>query len=560
MAPSEFFVRYTGPRLFPEEPFRQWMHALVRAGVFLGIALLFFSFEFSTVGDAEIQLLLSGVSLDTAPNGQVPHLHFFWGCALAWLYGAKGGVAWFGLLLCMAHWLGIAAAWLALQRIGGGAWRSGMFWLAMFFLEWPFLQQLQLSTSAFVLAQGSLLLLRTSDESDRRSWQGFGISGALFAGAALLYWEAAFLSALIALPLFLVRETDRWAPRVMLAALLLALPFLVGLSDFWLDNGSDPTASGVRSALLEYRDPRYAWTPDNAPRFAQAGWSENDYRLYQAGFAADTSVFGDRSLIRLKEAMASAEATPLSVRMDRGLDVLRQMPPAVERCCLLFLLLVPAVPAEEKRRRALALTILSALAVAWVLSGWFRLPDYLFVPISAWPVLAGLWLTPPLQIFGGCNRIFVTLVALWCAFYGVRTAKEGSRGTLAEYRRWRTSLERLDPRTDRLYLTTGDYHLRTVLPLKRPGDPLIARFMALNAGPLSAGPQWDGQLASFGIRNLHREIAERPDVLWLLPTSAEEFRRLYETFLSEHYGIQAQLISEWEDPSTGMAAWRVQKK
>jgi hypothetical protein len=236
------------------------------------------------------------------------------------------------------------------------------------------------------------------------------------------------------------------------------------------------------------------------------------------------------------------------------------MPPAVERCCLLFLLLVPAVPAEEKRRRALALTILTVLAVAWVLSGWFRLPDHLFVPLAAWPVLAGLWLTPPLQIFGGCNRIFVTLVALWCAFYGVRTAKEGSRESLAEYGRWRSSLERLDPRTDQLYLTTGEYHLRTVLPLKRPADPLLARFRALNVGPHSVGPQWDGQLASFGIRNLHKEIAERPDVLWLLPVSAEEFRRRYEVFLSEHYGFQAQLISEWEDPSTGMAAWRVQKK
>jgi hypothetical protein len=561
MAPSSVFVQYTGPRIFPEHPVRQWLHALVRSGIFVGLAVLFFTIGYQTGTDSANQLVLSGISVAPEPDGRVEHLHPAIGYLLAQLCRLNAEVSWYALTLVLAHWLGIASAWLALQRIGGGAWRGGVFWLLMFFVEWPFLQDLQLTTSSFVLAQGAVLLLRTADDPRERPWSYLLVPIGLFAGAALLRWESAFLSALVALPLFFFREEKNWAKRLWLGALLLAISFAMGLRGLSLDFGKDryeTEARGVRAAIVDYADHRYAWTTDNAPRFARAGWTQNDHHLYRMGFAADTSVFGPGALLRLKTAMSSAEGTPLSVRLQRALDVFRAMPPHVERSCLLFLLLVPSVPSEERRRTFVG-SIFLVLASAMVLSGWFHLPDHIFQPLFAWPVLAGLWLTPPLRIMGGCYRVIVTVAALWCAFYGVRTAKAASGKTESDYHRWRASLERLDPWPDQLYLTTGDYLHRVALPFKRPGDPLLKRFKTLDLGPLSDWPAGQRQLQAFGIRHLHAEIVSRTNILLLVPTTDQELRDRYLVFLSEHYGHSAQLVRVWDDPQTGMGAWRVQK-
>ena len=565
MDPSSVFVQYTGPRFFPENPVRQWLHALVRAGVFVLLGQWFFTASYPELLDAENQLLAAGVSLVPGTEPGLARLHPCLGWVFGWLYGLHSGTAWYALGLSLCHWLGISAAWLAIQRTGGGAWRSGAFWLVMLFVEIPFLQNPELGTSAFVLAQGAVLLLYTPGLPNRRpAWHGrFLTPFLLFVLSALFCWEAALLSAAVALPLCFAGETEQKKPRWWLCAGLLLLPLAMGI----FLRGEAPgrvlrqhRTAIARKDLTGHRNSRYAWTADNAPRFARTGWNEHDHWLFQKGFSADPTVFGDSALIRVETALSEAEAPSLGSRVGRAFEVFSQMPPSIERRSLLFLLLIPSVPAAGRRRWALTGSILLAAGACMVLLGRFHLPQGLFEALFAFPILAGLWLTPPLQILGGCYRVFVTIAALWCAFFGVRTARDNSRQTASEYLRWHAGLERLDPRPEQLYLVSDELLRHVALPFKRPEDPLLRRFRAI---PLHAAPDGNAfrrQLGAFGIGNLHAEIADRPNVLLLVPIADVELRDRYLVFLREHYGLRAQLERVWEDPQTGMGAWRVRRE
>lgn len=229
MAVSSVFINYSGPSLFPEDAFRQWIHALVRAGIFVAVALFFLTPAFQTSDDTESQLALSGLSLSPEPNGHLRYTHAVFGQLLAILYRLNNCFPWYAMYLYSAHLVGIAAAWLALQRIGGGPWRGGVFWLLLLFVELPFLQHLQFTTAAFILAQGALLLLRTAEQAPDRRLADLVLPLLLFSVAAMIRWEAALLSAIVSLPIFYAERPELWRRRILLALVMLSLPVLLRL-------------------------------------------------------------------------------------------------------------------------------------------------------------------------------------------------------------------------------------------------------------------------------------------------------------------------------------------
>jgi hypothetical protein len=504
----------------------------------LGFAVFFLALDpvFDVPDDPFIMFVLDGFFYGE-PDYHTIYISTLLTRGLAQLYAWLPDLSWYGVTVYGLHFAAVVV-WLSLfLRQRRAPVEIVLLLLAAFALTLPMLLEVTYSSAA--LAAGAMgIFLHFERSGEAGSGPGTPILAGAMLGFACLVRDAVAPALLLpAIPMLAFR-----ARRVPLRrhALALAVFLTLILGGRWSDSlayaPSDWQAYLHRFALCFelHATPRIESTPELVALAAEAGWSENDLRLFTGFIYADPEVYSESSLSALVEGTAglSWARNPLRAARDRiigdhSIEVL-----------LILLHLVILVPRMKRRDRWIALLLAAGFgAGALYLAMFQRFPSRLALPIT-WMVVSWLVSAPHEQretlgwIRNPRTRRVVgrSLAALLIAVPLVEIVSE-DRELREERELFLSSLQRqAEVAPNPVVIAFGELPFDLLSPMTTPGD--LPRFDYVGVGWRVHSPPYDAHLEKLGIENVYLAPLERDDVFLAI---REDVYPLYQEFVREHY-------------------------
>lgn len=532
----------------PERAHRKALAASVVLSAGLLASALAFLDPFLTNDGAVMAMVASGTGLALQPDEHLVFTSVLLGRVLAALARRAPDVPWYGLHLLALQavsWTGLFYARLARDLTPRG---FALCVLAFGTVGLGVLVNLQFTSTAFLaVAAGACLWLQAVRDEGAR---GRGIAAAAVAlmllGSLERFDPFALLFAIAgAIGLGLARLRP---PRAFLAIGGAALALALGAHAY--DQRAYQRDPGWRAfrefipLLPEITDYGRASQggPALAPALAQAGWTENDHRLFMQWFHADPDVY---SADRLRRLLAAAPATPVSERLVHGVGRLRRVAanPAVW-AVLLALPLVVGPRAPRATWAAVVSALLSAGVAALLLAAFRKSAPQVYVPLFAFPLLLGLALGPVSR--GGARRALealrVALAAAGLVASALHQWREGRDERARSEALW-TRYEPLLRSPDRLVVAWyNGFPFEVVRPLASPARLRSLRLVSL--GWSQRTPLSGSMLVAFGSADLVDALADPRTVLLGPPPAPAMLTR----FAAEHRGLRLAFEPEQAEP------------
>jgi len=499
-----------------------------------------------------------GVGTDLAPSEFIGYSNPAWGFLFKVLFTHFPGVPWYGLALLGVQFLSLGALLYALilsPRPGpkAAAWVAA--YLGVFT---TFFIGLQYTVTSILAAQCAFLLMislwRNGGPSPNRA--GWAVAGFLLVASSLIRLDGLLLAAFAALPLFYYswRQADPSARRALRArklallipVLLIAAGALYGrlwyaLTPGWADfNRFDHQ----RLELQDYRiDPYNAQTK---PFFDEAGWSENDYRMFKEWYFLDKNLYDARKMEKLAAHFPRFGSEGKPVTYHSLTEILgAYWPQTVLLYFLCFLLLAPS-----GRWVFLALQLAWVLAVLALMVYAARAPDRVVVPLLALPLMTALYFAgaPTPRPKGPKPKFPVWIGSVFLALLVILSLRTCAQlHFLNQHAQWgegllKQCMAQWNPPEDQLcVMWTFPYEDFNAL------DDLSAfrRLRLFELAVYQRSPNAQKMLDHFGIKDLFREMVDNPRVL--LVCTPEECG-YYRQYMREKYGLETVMEETFKCP------------
>jgi hypothetical protein len=535
------------------------------------LGILVFRPSYDTNDDPKMSFLVAGVVVSQTPDEHLVFTHFLIGLLLKRLYLWAPSVPWYGAYLFAVH----AAAHIALvyvlfrQRLGLRLFAAYLVYAAVVGLM--LLTSLQFTTTTFLVLQSGcmlgLLAFQRAAQGEAATARRLTFASVAFIFlAALIRWHVFMLFLSLAVPAACVLLwTHRREKRLIVKAAGVAgltLAGLVGLAH-------------LNTAYYE-RDPRWSdfysynelrarindlgwvyYSPETAHVFPQVGWSLNDFAMMQSWFYDDPAIYNAAKFQELLDAYPWQETMP---RQDRLSDLLTALAGDAHLIPILALLPLAAL-FLGRNQTALVTLLLSCLWVCAIVLVATLLrkppPARIYLPILSFPLglavfLEAVWPTSrrgkhplpteapsPLRPRGTSSarvRLAVQSACIALAGFGVveGVGRHYDRGQINAERSevFYRELESIAGDPDKLYISWG---ASFPIELLRPTDNLqwLANLRNLSWGWSQQCPFHDDMKLVFGLSDVARELADRPDVMLICDPVCLP---LLATYIREHHG------------------------
>ncbi|MEX0978469.1 MAG: hypothetical protein WDZ48_06440 [Pirellulales bacterium] len=552
----------------------------------LAISFVALQPSYDTCDDVFMTMFASGQGLASAPDEHLVFSNVLIGHLLKRLYTAWPQIPWYGCYLLAVHYAAqVALLYGALaadrefpaagNKDGSAATRFrrrfALYLVYFAIVEWVFLNNLQFTTTAFLAAQGGMVLLWHAARCRLRQAAvvlPLCAAVALLVAAALIRLEGLLMALLVAAPLgiLLARRLPLRAvvPSAMAAAIAASLILLANAYNRAAYE-QDPRWSGffaynqLRCKFNDYRWTSY--TPQTAALFSSVGWTKSDHDMIANWFYDDAAVYSQANLRTVLEGhpWKTARLTPAYYR-----EVCRKLlqDRAVWASFLVLPFFLVSVDPEKPARRAVLSCALLAVALIVFLVFNNKLPPMrIYFPLVSFPLLAAIMLPPgraaqrleragEADVAGGSPRACsrwqpprprVRLVVILLVV-GI---------VMGVYHQCRRSVKvRRDRQTLAAFLANGSGGNRVLhvcweaaLPfeLVSPLDNLHAwsRIPLVSLTWTQQTPWHEEIKRRFGITSLVRAICERDDILVVsLPTH----REVLAEYVKEHFQADVEFV------------------
>jgi len=361
--------------------------SLLIALVLLTTSVAMFRISYETNDDVFMTMIASGTGFCSAPDEHLVFSNALLGGVLKQLYTELPGVPWYGGYLLLAHYAAqVALLYCALTMppLGSSAsapdrdasrsfgWRITAYLVYFAVVELVLLNQLQFTSTAFVVAQaGCFLLARAAARFRAESQVTSGIlliaAAGLIVLAGMIRPDSLYLALIVLSPLALLVAMS--CPRAAIVPVAvtagLAAVLVVAANDYnraAYENDDRWHGFYAFNALrCKFND--YGWTdytPETASVFAAVGWNGLDHEMIAHWFFDDPVKYSEAKLRTIVESYPwkTARWTP-----GYPLAVLRRplQDRAVWAMWLVLPLLLSLTAGSRQSRRAVG--IASALAV-----------------------------------------------------------------------------------------------------------------------------------------------------------------------------------------------------
>jgi hypothetical protein len=539
--------------------------------VLLLAGIVVFRPNYDTNDDPTMSFIVTGRVISQTPDEHMVFTHFLIGLLLKRLYLWAPAVPWYAVYLFSVH----AAAHVALVYVVFKQ-RVGLHWFAVYLayaavVGLMLLTSLQFTTTAFVALQSGCLLglfafQRATEGNARTARRATIASIAFLVAAALIRWHVFMLFASLAIPAACVLLwTHRREKRLIGRAAGVAGFTFAGLVGLALANTAyydgDPRWRDFYSHNeLRARVNDLGWvyySPETAHVFPQVGWTVNDLAMMQTWFYDDPAVYNAAVYQALLDAYPWQETMP---RQNRLKDLRTALADDGHLIPLLALLPLAAL-LLGRNYTALVTLLVSCLWVCAIVLVATLLrkppPARIYLPILSFPLgltvfLGAVWPIPwrgknpadtlepspprPKGTHRSWPKTAVQTACVALAAIGVvvglgthyARGRDKSERSEAFYRELASIAD--DP--EKLYIVWG---ASMPYELLRPGDNLqwLSNLRVLQWGWGQQCPFHNDMKLIFGIGDLARELADRPDVTLISDPILLPFLA---TYIREHHG------------------------
>lgn len=513
-----------------------------------------FGVVYGSNDDPARAMIVSGTGTASAPDEHLPFSNVLVGRALRALYQRWPGEPWYDRGL--AGVAAVAHAVLAYAGLRAAPGRTALVLYAVWLgVSLGLATTLQFTLTAFAAAQAGLLLgasLAVRPAAGRARWLVCALAILAAWTGAMVRADAFWLALALSLPpmALLARAVPprRLAPFALVAGVAVVSTLVAEAYDRRY-YARDPAWSAARAyqaavhEVLDLRRPDEA-EPGVAAAIRRAGWSRNDFRLFQAWFYPDEVVFSRDRLTSFLQGLPPAED-----RLGRARDALRRVwgSPLALRVTLAIVAAALVLWPGGRHVSTLGAAVAAAAAALLCLALWRKLPGHVWGPVVLFPVAWALATRPGDDERQSSPR---TTIALVLALAGVAWAvgvewqeRQPRRAATAAFLE---SLARVPrPEGEAVLVTWAPTFPYDVAPTFAGGfSPPGLRLFSL--GWPHRTPAAQATLDRLGAHDLARALAWDPRLSIAAPREAAP---LLERYILRHAGTRVRFVVAADTPS-----------
>lgn len=532
--------------------------------LFLLYFLVFTPFYF-TPNDWMMQFAASGKVVFTLASPFLMHSHVWIGKILTSLYKFFPNIEWYPIYLIASSFIAstvIFYSFIVRRRLSS-------LYLALFLVYFLivsifFLWRLQYTTIAFQVALSGILLFWSLNERANGSSRlpVFVLPISLCLWAFLIRSEPLIQVLIIALPLLLIDVILKREYRRNLVIFIVVTLVLSGL--LYQINQLSYQSSPGWSEYLEFN--RYKqWLNDYAgygfddptriKALKSVGWSQNDLAIFQSWFFADTDTYSLEKLRKLVSQLPPYRADlSLSFVVKKYLDVLFDSISLVLIAIVLSsLALVGGIRREDLSR----LTFLSCWLVLLIglLAVSAKLPPRVYIPMISFLGFLSFWFANDkwCEIFTWRQfstlkqYFFLGLLGSAVTVYLVILVR-GNMINLSRAQALNHAIAQINPQPSEVFFSWGSaFPYRSLLPFNSLCEE-CQNLELIHLGTSTMTPLFREKLKVLGIVDVYTALRKRENLFLIIKTDQlEKNQRLYKVFMQEHYGINVNFETRYQD-------------
>ncbi|MDX1965378.1 MAG: hypothetical protein SFX18_19690 [Pirellulales bacterium] len=563
--------------------------SLTHVAILLGLVFAVFVPGFDTNDDAVMNMIASGKGIALAPDEHLVFTNVLIGRALKFCYQTLPHLPWYGMYLYGLHWLANSALLYAIISQRYTRLRMGIFWLYFATGGLYFLNNVQFTTTGYLIGAGGALLLLAA----QREWGAVSpahpAAGKFRAGNRLRPWilsllaagglmmsglvrlDAFFLVLALAAPVLLLAglRQRRWLVTTAVTCAVLGLATLGVLAAeryhqwYYAQDAGWASFYQYNQLRVKFNDEGWVrYTPETEHVFQTVNWSQADFSMMMCWFYDDPVIYSKENLQKLLAAYPWQAERATWITVWEGIYEIFH-----HRTTQGLLLAWPLALFFVERRRMNFVVIAAAAGMAVALLCYlivFRKtpPPRVFLPILAFPICVTLfyshWRTrfyaqgkprlwlwirwgethstakrgmslQPYRVLANC-LVGLVIVGLTVHVY---TQYRRGRERIKERRLYQEVLTAMkaDNQQERLFVCWSScFPYEAMGPLSSQRELAGVRILAL--GWPQRTPFNERMKAHFGIRDLAREMCSRDD---LLQVTQPICLQLLGPFIEEHY-------------------------
>lgn len=350
-----------------------------------------------TIDDLSMNLILAGFY--GSPDEHVRCMHPVIGLILKYLYSTNQTLPWYALFHLALISFGLSLVLLSLLLTFRVEESMALFAVVVF-VDIAFLSGIQYTSTAFLLAQGALALLLASTKNDFKGKSGtlLVLSGLAFVVSFMVRWRVAEISLLIATAFILLLHNMKTRQRTKLAIVTIATSFALG--------------ELVHYGFVTYYENNPEWKGffrwhENVNHFADfdhvrpersallnARWSANDLAMMKNFLFLDASVFNNQAAeTLLSKSKTAARANLSGDYIGKELNRVLLDPRSLVSLAA-FSLTNFALFRKSNDWFFNIIFLYSVLAIDGILICLFKAPQYIFIPLFGFPLVATILRAP----------------------------------------------------------------------------------------------------------------------------------------------------------------------
>ncbi len=517
--------------------------------------VLAFPPHWMTIDDVTMSLALAG--LTGAPDEHIKCMHPIIGFLLKGLYLSSQSIPWYGFFHLLLHSIGLSFILYALLLSRKTAEALVLFCI-FFFAAISSLCAMQYTSTAFVLAQGGfvLMLAFAGNLSGTKRRHLLVLSSFAFLVSFMVRWRVAEISLCITLVYTVILYAKHKFSNAKEALIAIVIIFALGEAlhfGFVCFYETDPNWKGFfkwHGIVNDYAD--FDRVKADSAALSKANWSNNDLAMMRCFTYLDTSVFNNQTAgAVLSASKTTARANLNQEYIAKELARLFSDPSSVISLVLLALANFGLfITGKEWLKNAVLLAVV--LAIDCVLICLLKSPQYIFVPLWGFPLLATLLRAPPECLSSKRRLVAIGAVALAC-IVGICVLQQ-NEARQARNRRLILIREiaNIKPTPEQLYiLMPFSLPISNISPFDNPLQ-IFKGFNIMNSSTIYSLQA--RQLKRFGTHDF-RKLISNPDVRFLASDYVDSANQV-EKFAAEHYHLKVKLNTVYHSDELHYGAYK----
>ena len=514
---------------------RPFLSAFLIVLILTAFESAFFVPYFLTNDDIDGLMITKGVGYALHPDDHLFFTNAFLGIILKNLNFLIPIPNWYGyaqvLTQFLAFWVFLSAVFLRSRHLISGI----LFLIGFLFIDLYYFLQINYTVLSILTCQSGLFLLSNLWEKNGKAFQReiLVMGGFCLLLSSLIRLEAFLFAGLTALPFIigtLRGQKENWRKSIKLFPVILLIAASVFFDRFYYqkDLKWDEFHQAFQSVANHFVYGHFEYNAGTKKYFDAAGWTLNDFHLFESFYFLDKDKFSPEKLKFLGNYFPDFPPRRWAEALPSFMEHFRLTDPITRRnyliyftsqnillCSIFFLFFSPA-----RKVRWILINSLWIIAVVFLLVCVGRAPERLFLPAFGFPVLMAIYYAVPPTFGRSMDRGFLDryapqwgkiILGLLLAL-SIPTAYRFFNINL-QYRQredlFKSTLRSLQPRPEQLYVTwAGHFPYETLNALD--SYEFFRDFHLFNLGCFQQSPLSGETLDHFGIRDLFKDLVDRP--------------------------------------------------